>query len=171
MVEDSLRESQAGQHIKDAEYFVEGQIVSYEYFYANDGKTIYTKLMVSVTADYLSNIETDSIYLIVPGGAIGLDVQFEEHSAIPPLHEGRTYFLLMKLNEYQVSPLLPGNLNLFNLIIVGNKCPIGTYSTHTRNEKGTVIFNGVKYKSRNEFNEFAFKIVGESRYKKKVVLE
>jgi len=153
------KERKSIEVINTAEYMAEGRVLDKKCFYGNDGKTIYTDITLSVNHWYKRSGE-DSIHVVMKGGAIGADQQYDDHSTGPVLHKNLTYFILLK-NKSE---------NTYKLLNENSVSSYGRYSRSWTDDFHIKAFYDLKFQSVDEFHTFISKVNGVSIPRKKKML-
>jgi|GEM_PF-773651 len=137
------KENKSLELINEAKYVVEGQIVKFECFYGDDGKTIYTDITVRVSNWYKGR-GSDMIHIIRKGGVIGEDNQYGEHWSGPytPMG-GQIYILLLKQHSSGENYVF----SRFSDLVVAN----------STDDFYMVGFHGLIFDNAEEFNQFIAK--------------
>ncbi len=137
------KENKSLELINEAEYVVEGQIVKFECFYGDDGKTAYTDLTVKVNHWYKGKGE-DIVHIIKKREEACEGVQMSSTYTIQPYTPmGSTYILLLKQHnsgENYVFSRYSGSVvarSIDNFYMVG--------------------FHGLLFDNAKEFNQFIAK--------------
>lgn len=136
------KERKSLELINEAEYMVECKMIDYEYFYGDDGKTIYTDYTLDVSHWYKGRGQ-NIIHIIVKGGGIGDDNQFYLKDGKPKPEYGVTNVLLLKKNA--------GNKYSF---IVQEHIAVATSPQIQKHKYYLVGFHSLLFDSQEEFEVF-----------------
>jgi len=160
------KERKSIELINITDYVVEGKVLNYNYFYGDDDSTIYTDISFEVDHWYKGKGD-DIIHVIVRGGRIGTDHQYDEHPTNPLLGTRSTYIVLLKKGV---------DGDTYEYVKPNSFAVYGAYPWIPSAKYHLKAFYDIEFLSTDEFYTFLNRIQGitlpvqdESRSKKKDV--